>query len=123
MPRVLTFHRNMEPWWNLAIESQAYCRVFRLGQDKETEVVRFVAENTVDDKLLAMQRKKCQEINGVMDPAKQLTHKELLQLFDRDENGERYIWPDNKSYRTPPPHSRKRGRQATDDEDESSSDF
>ncbi|MCJ1445310.1 MAG: hypothetical protein MMC23_005815 [Stictis urceolatum] len=114
---------NMEPWWNLAIESQAYCRVFRLGQDKETEVVRFVAENTVDDKLLAMQRKKCQEINGVMDPAKQLTHKELLQLFDRDENGERYIWPDNKSYRTPPPHSRKRGRQATDDEDESSSDF
>ncbi len=32
----------MDPWWNPAIEEQAIGRVYRLGQKKEVEAVKFI---------------------------------------------------------------------------------
>ncbi len=37
----------IDPWWNSAIEQQAFCRVFRIGQVKETSMLRLVVKNTV----------------------------------------------------------------------------
>jgi SNF2 family DNA or RNA helicase len=39
----------IDPWWNQAIEQQAFCRVFRIGQDKETRMLRLVVKNTIDE--------------------------------------------------------------------------
>ncbi|KAF9240466.1 SNF2 family N-terminal domain-containing protein [Melanogaster broomeanus] len=44
--------------WSEAIESQAFDRVHRLGQQKETFVRRLVIENTVEDRVLALQERK-----------------------------------------------------------------
>ncbi len=48
----------LDPWWNPAIESQAVDRAHRIGQDKTVFTYKFVAQNTVEEKILALQQKK-----------------------------------------------------------------
>lgn len=38
----------IDSWWNSAVEMQAFCRVFRIGQQKETRMARFVIKNSID---------------------------------------------------------------------------
>lgn len=44
---------SLDLWWNHAVEQQAFGRVFRMGQDKETHFVRLVVSNTIDQRLLS----------------------------------------------------------------------
>ncbi|EKX38257.1 hypothetical protein GUITHDRAFT_77334, partial [Guillardia theta CCMP2712] len=48
----------MDPWWNPAVEFQAMDRIHRLGQYKPIKVVRFVIEDTIEDRILRLQEKK-----------------------------------------------------------------
>lgn len=48
-------------WWNHFIEQQAFGRVFRLGQTKVTHFVRPFAKNTVDYRILSLQKDKIQQ--------------------------------------------------------------
>eukprot|EP00915_Cephaloidophora_sp_WS-2016_P003416 GHVH01004579.1.p1 GENE.GHVH01004579.1~~GHVH01004579.1.p1 ORF type:complete len:1585 (-),score=291.24 GHVH01004579.1:249-5003(-) len=48
----------MDPWWNPAGELQAIQRAHRIGQTKEVVAVRFIAELTIEEKILELQRKK-----------------------------------------------------------------
>ncbi|KAF2103420.1 P-loop containing nucleoside triphosphate hydrolase protein [Rhizodiscina lignyota] len=57
----------VDPWWNLAVEEQAFARVFRIGQKSETAMTRFVVENTVDEAMTNMQRRKKNDIDEVME--------------------------------------------------------
>jgi len=57
----------VDPWWNEASEQQAFCRVFRIGQKEETYMSRLCVKNTVDERLIAMQKRKREEINEVME--------------------------------------------------------
>jgi len=63
----------VDPWWNSSVEQQAFCRVFRIGQEQETNLTRFVVENTVDQNMIDMQAKKQEEIDQVMDSKKKGT--------------------------------------------------
>ena len=45
----------MDPWWNQAVEQQAFCRTYRRGQTKKTSMMRFAAKNTVDEHILKLQ--------------------------------------------------------------------
>ena len=45
---------HVDPWWNLAIEDQAY----RIGQDKTVFVYKLVAQGTVEEKIQALQADK-----------------------------------------------------------------
>ncbi|MGM0677262.1 MAG: SNF2-related protein [Pseudomonadota bacterium] len=47
-----------DPWWNPAVESQATDRAHRIGQDKPVFVYKLITENTVEEKILAMQARK-----------------------------------------------------------------
>jgi SNF2 family DNA or RNA helicase len=49
-----------------SIEQQAFGRVYRIGQHKETFVSRFVAKNTIDQRLLSMQADKIKTIDRAM---------------------------------------------------------
>lgn len=44
----------LDPWWNSAVEQQAFARVFRIGQVKETHLVRLVITNTIDSAMMAI---------------------------------------------------------------------
>ncbi len=47
-----------DPWWNPAAEDQATDRAHRIGQDKAVFVYKLITEETVEDKILDMQKSK-----------------------------------------------------------------
>ncbi|XP_057549405.1 putative SWI/SNF-related matrix-associated actin-dependent regulator of chromatin subfamily A member 3-like 1 [Amaranthus tricolor] len=56
-----------EPWWNPATEEQAMDRVHRIGQRKEVKILRIIARNTIEEKVLELQEKKKQLARGAFD--------------------------------------------------------
>lgn len=48
----------MDPWWNPAVENQASDRSYRIGQDKPVLVTRFVAQDTIEERVLDLQFQK-----------------------------------------------------------------
>jgi SNF2 family DNA or RNA helicase len=56
----------VEPWWNDAIQQQAFCRLFRIGQERDVEIVKLVAKDTIDDYMMDLQKMKNKEIEGAI---------------------------------------------------------
>ncbi|KAI8270485.1 SNF2 family domain-containing protein [Colletotrichum sp. SAR11_239] len=56
----------MELWWNHAVEQQAFSRVFRIGQIKETHFVRFIVDTPIEKRMLAMQVNKILRIDAAL---------------------------------------------------------
>ena len=48
----------LDPWWNPAVEDQAADRAHRIGQDRPVMIYRIVAANTVEERILVLQRSK-----------------------------------------------------------------
>ena len=48
----------LDPWWNPAVEAQAIDRAHRIGQTREVFAYRLIAKDTVEEKVLALQRSK-----------------------------------------------------------------
>jgi hypothetical protein len=48
----------LDPWWNPAAELQAIDRTHRIGQDKHVMVYRLVSEDTIEEKVVALQERK-----------------------------------------------------------------
>ena len=49
---------HIDPWWNPAVERQATDRTHRIGQERPVMVYKFIAEETVEEKILLLQEKK-----------------------------------------------------------------
>ncbi|MBQ4470935.1 MAG: SNF2 helicase associated domain-containing protein [Kiritimatiellae bacterium] len=47
-----------DPWWNPAVEDQATDRAHRIGQKKNVYVVKLIASGSIEEKVLALQRRK-----------------------------------------------------------------
>ncbi|XP_021744696.1 putative SWI/SNF-related matrix-associated actin-dependent regulator of chromatin subfamily A member 3-like 1 isoform X2 [Chenopodium quinoa] len=54
----------LEPWWNPATEEQAMDRVHRIGQKKDVKIVRIIARNTIEERVLELQKKKKELAKG-----------------------------------------------------------
>lgn len=48
----------LDPWWNPAVESQAIDRAHRIGQSRPVFACRLVARDTVEEKILELQKSK-----------------------------------------------------------------
>ncbi|TDO20022.1 DEAD/DEAH box helicase [Pedobacter duraquae] len=48
----------LDPWWNPAVEQQAIDRSHRIGQVKKVFIYKFIAKDTVEEKILALQNRK-----------------------------------------------------------------
>ena len=48
----------LDPWWNPAVEAQAVDRAHRIGQRRNVFAYRLIARNTVEEKVLELQRCK-----------------------------------------------------------------
>ncbi|KAJ3297138.1 hypothetical protein HK104_000794 [Borealophlyctis nickersoniae] len=83
----------MDVWWNPALEEQAIDRVHRIGQTRDVEVVRLTVEDTVEDRILQLQEKKRELIDGALDGTNlkrggknaKLSIQDLLYLFHSEE--------------------------------------
>lgn len=75
-----------DPWWNLAVENQATDRAHRIGQKNPVQVVRLIARDTIEERILQMQESKwllAEQVVGNKTPAiTDLTIEELLELID-----------------------------------------
>ncbi|NXA13004.1 TTF2 factor, partial [Sapayoa aenigma] len=71
--------------WNPALEDQACDRIYRVGQQKDVVIHRFVCEGTVEEKILQLQRKKKslaqQVLSGKEEALTKLTLADLKVLF------------------------------------------
>ena len=56
--------------WSQAVESQAFDRVHRLGQARDVVVERLVIENSVEDRILALQERKQDLADGSLGEGK-----------------------------------------------------
>lgn len=72
----------LDPWWNSAVrraigkvdylllihriqvEQQAFCRVFRIGQQKETQMARLIVKGTIDQAIYCLQGMKQERIDA-----------------------------------------------------------
>lgn len=52
-------------WWSPAVDHQAIDRVHRLGQTKTVNVVRFVVANSIDEKIIEIQKKKILQVSSL----------------------------------------------------------
>jgi len=48
----------LDPWWNPAVEDQAADRAHRIGQERPVMIYRLVASDTVEERILELQRRK-----------------------------------------------------------------
>jgi hypothetical protein len=48
----------LDPWWNPAVEAQAIDRTHRIGQTRAVFAYRLIARNTVEEKVLELQKSK-----------------------------------------------------------------
>jgi len=48
----------LDPWWNPAVEAQATDRAHRIGQKKKVFTYKFITRNTVEEKILQLQKHK-----------------------------------------------------------------
>jgi SNF2 family DNA or RNA helicase len=56
----------LDPWWNPAAEQQAIDRSHRIGQKNTVIVYKFITQNTVEEKILALQQNKLQLANDLI---------------------------------------------------------
>ena len=69
-----------DPWWNPAVENQATDRAHRIGQTKSVFVYKLITVGTVEEKILALQARKRDLVEGLMNES----HKEMPQLTPED---------------------------------------
>src|SRR5699024_9820774 len=74
-------------WWNPAVEDQATGRAHRFGQKNIVQVIRFIADGTIEEKIYELQQKKRELINQIIQPGEAMLSslseddiKELLSL-------------------------------------------
>ncbi|KAI7841955.1 hypothetical protein COHA_004482 [Chlorella ohadii] len=48
----------LDPWWNPSVEEQAMDRVHRLGQQQDVHVYRYSVEDSIEERMLALQEQK-----------------------------------------------------------------
>ena len=80
---------HFDRWWNPAVENQATDRAFRIGQQKNVLVHKFVCQGTVEDKIDQLIESKQQLVRDVLEGGAELqltemSDKELLNLVALD---------------------------------------
>jgi SNF2 family DNA or RNA helicase len=64
----------VDEWWNKAVEEQAFKRVFRTGQLKETYLVRIMAKDTIDERIIMLQNVKEEIIRAALQDEEMQPH-------------------------------------------------
>ena len=71
----------LDPWWNPFAERQAIARAHRLGQEQKVNVIRFVSQHTLEEKIIRLQQHK-RELSEHIIEEDILMKEELLELLE-----------------------------------------
>ena len=77
---------HFDPWWNPAVEDQATDRTHRIGQTRAVISYKLITRGTVEEKILALQRRKRDLAAGVLgtdgdELGRTLTEQDIQELF------------------------------------------
>jgi len=76
----------LDPWWNPAVEAQAIDRAHRIGQTKKVFAYKFVAKDTIEEKIVKLQEHKQKLANDLITVeesfVKSLSQNDIQHLFD-----------------------------------------
>ncbi|GAA3624888.1 DEAD/DEAH box helicase [Microbacterium awajiense] len=76
----------LDPWWNPAAEEQAIDRAHRIGQERTVMVYRLIAAGTIEEKVMALQRRKARLFRSVLDDdalfSRELSADDIRGLFE-----------------------------------------
>lgn len=76
-----------DPWWNPAAEDQASDRAWRIGQDKPVFVYKLITNQSIEEKILTMQKNKAELAQSILSTDHEgdvkLSEEELLGLFEK----------------------------------------
>ena len=61
-----------DPWWNPAVEAQATDRAHRIGQTRIVTSYKLIAAGTVEEKIVALQRRKRAVIEAAIEDGEPL---------------------------------------------------
>jgi len=77
---------HIDPWWNPMVENQATDRVHRIGQKRNITVYKLITRNTIEEKILQIQKRKKEIFDNIInvkkDVSKKISLDELKRLFD-----------------------------------------
>jgi superfamily II DNA or RNA helicase len=75
----------LDPWWNPAVEQQAIDRTHRIGQNKNVFIYKFITKDTVEEKILALQKRKRKVAESLITTeesfVKSLTAKDIADIL------------------------------------------
>jgi hypothetical protein len=75
----------LDPWWNPAVESQAIDRTHRIGQTRPVFAYRLIARDTVEEKVLELQKSKRALADAIINAdnslIRDLSHEDLQLLL------------------------------------------
>ncbi|HEY5953217.1 MAG TPA: SNF2-related protein [Terrimicrobiaceae bacterium] len=80
---------HFDPWWNPAVETQATDRAHRIGQRRVVTAIKLIARDTVEERVLRMQEKKRELLEGTLDAEtalERLTTDDLNELVNLSED-------------------------------------
>lgn len=57
---------HLDPWWNVAAQDQATDRAYRIGQEKNVEVIKLICENSIEQRVVELQNVKKDLVDKVI---------------------------------------------------------
>ena len=76
---------HFDPWWNPAVENQATDRAYRIGQKRTVYSVKLIAQDSIEERVLALQRKKQKLYNATLEDGDDATDVHNLTWEDVQE--------------------------------------
>lgn len=75
-----------DPWWNVAAQNQATDRAYRIGQTNTVQVYKLIARDTIEEKIMTMQKEKQDLADSITGSAEgsimTMSKDEILRLLD-----------------------------------------
>lgn len=77
---------HFDPWWNGAVQNQATGRAHRIGQIRTLSVMKLVAKDSIEEKILKLQERKMELADSVISGEEittgTLNREELMEILD-----------------------------------------
>ncbi len=76
---------HLDPWWNISAQNQATDRAYRLGQHNNVQVIRMIAKNSIEEKIMKLQESKKELADAIVEENEGIITKmdqdDILDLF------------------------------------------
>lgn len=76
---------HLDPWWNVSAENQATDRAYRIGQTRNVHVLKLVCKNTIEEKVLLLQKVKNELAQNIIHSQEDhilFTKNDILKILD-----------------------------------------